>query len=360
MKNIAIFIKSLYSGTGGAEKQALLLYECLRMKYNVFIIVFKGDKINRKYSNVISSDTHEHMILKGNLIKRLMNLYSALKREKVDIIFSYLASTNFWGAVIGRLANVDYIVGGIRNSEFETHKLFVQKIVHNYLSDYTIFNNYRGYHNLTEKGFNKNKSVVIPNGLFIRDPIETRKVKSPLKIITVARFTGQKDYLTAIHAMKYLLENLHVSPGNFSYNIIGNGKLQEQIEEWIRDNNLTQVISVVKNPPNLKDYFAEADIYLCTSRFEGVSNSILEAMSFNLPVIATDAGDNNKLVMNDYNGYIVNISDYKTIAIRLYELINSYDKRIALGVRGYNHCRQNYSSEVFQASYVSFINKLSR
>lgn len=48
----------------------------------------------------------------------------------------------------------------------------------------------------------------------------------------------------------------------------------------------------------------KADIYLSTSLFEGTSNSIMEAMNADLPIVATNVGDNGLLVKNEINGFL--------------------------------------------------------
>ncbi|NJK98226.1 MAG: glycosyltransferase family 4 protein [Bacteroidales bacterium] len=64
-----------------------------------------------------------------------------------------------------------------------------------------------------------------------------------------------------------------------------------------------------------------------TSIEEGLSNSIMEAMSFGLPIVATSAGDSEYLVKDNFNGYICKAGDSSDLAEKLYRLISDEDLR---------------------------------
>ena len=68
--------------------------------------------------------------------------------------------------------------------------------------------------------------------------------------------------------------------------------------------DLEKEVTILINPPNIHDILKSCDIYLSTSLFEGLSNSIMEAMSTGLPVIATDVGDNRYLLRMDTTGIL--------------------------------------------------------
>ena len=65
-----------------------------------------------------------------------------------------------------------------------------------------------------------------------------------------------------------------------------------------------------------------ADLFLTTSIYEGMSNSVMEAMSFSLPIIATNAGDMKYLIEDNYNGFICPYKEPNIISNKLVELIN--------------------------------------
>ena len=100
--NICIFTNTLLSG--GAEKQAVLLAKVLNEKYNIFLVIYYGEKVEHKYLEIVKNNHIKTIYLYGNHLKRIFNLYKFLRREKIDIIFSYLLTTNFLGGLIGKIA----------------------------------------------------------------------------------------------------------------------------------------------------------------------------------------------------------------------------------------------------------------
>lgn len=358
--NLAIFIRSLYTGTGGAEKQAFLLAKCMEENHTAHIIVFKGERLDEKYKQLLSKPGISYYCLKGNLPKKLFQFFTILKKQKIDAIVSYLAVNNFWGGIIGRLAGVKFLIGGIRNSWYSRKKLLLQRFIHNHLSDYTIFNNYKGYHELLRSGFRKDNAVVIPNGIEMTSTPMAKEKRDTVVVITVARFVAQKDHLNAIKAIRYLLDNYSLQSQELKYQLVGYGPLENVMREWIIQYGLETVVELVIRPANLNEYYLNADIYLCASTFEGVSNSVLEALSFGLPVVATDAGDNTSMVPDGESGFIVQVGDYKAIADCLYQLIHDQKKRTEFGNRGFALCREKYSMEAFRQAYLNFFETLEK
>jgi len=352
IKNVCIFTNTLLNG--GAEKQAVLLAKALQGKYHVWLVVYYGDKKEQKFLDIIEKCNLKAIYLSGSHLKRFLSFYEFLRRESINIIFSYLLTTNLIGGLIGKIAGVKYTIGGIRNAELSKKKLALQRILQNYINDFAIYNNYCGYKELSFKGFKNKKALIIPNGFQLTNDQILRKKQSFITIISVGRFQEQKDYYTAINAVSRLRREFE----KFIYIIIGYGRLENQIHDWVNRFNASDYIRVIINPQNLNDYYKKADIYLMTSIFEGLSNTVLEAMSFSLPLVITYVGDNDKLVVDGDNGFLCNPKNSNQIADCLLDLCSSYNKRIQFGKRSYGILKENYSYEKFQERYINFIEAL--
>jgi glycosyltransferase involved in cell wall biosynthesis len=112
---------------------------------------------------------------------------------------------------------------------------------------------------------------------------------------------------------------------------VGYGPLEDEIRALINKLNLQNEVDILINPPNITEILKSCDIYLCTSLFEGLSNSIMKAMSAGMPIIGTDVGDNRYLIEDGYSGYIVPCKDVDLIVDKLHYLINFEDIRKELG-----------------------------
>ncbi|WP_158826201.1 glycosyltransferase [Mucilaginibacter lacusdianchii] len=350
-KNIVVFTNTLLSG--GAEKQALLLASALHKTHRVLLVIYHGQKVEQKFLDIIVRE-HLHVVyLSGNAVAKTLAFYKLLRKYKVDIIFSYLLTTNLIGALIGRLAGVKYRVGGIRNAQLDPKKLPIQRFINNHLNTHTIFNNYTGLQSLKTKGFNDKNAVVISNGFELNGDVLTRADKKPINIITVGRFVQQKGYFIALEVMRALQQ----AGENFNYTIIGYGELESQIHAEIIALQLQDCVQVVINPTNINAYYESADIYLCTSFFEGLSNTVMEALSFSLPVVASNVGDNNLLVEHGRNGFIVQDMEYKSFIEPIKLLINSSKVRNIMGHESFKIIRDIYGMEAFEKKYLDFIQR---
>ena len=356
-RKIGILIGSIITGAGGAEKQAVLLSGVLASCHEVRFIVLNGNKISPRLHKQLSEQQSTHSFLKGSLFARLHQLISYLKDDKPDILFCYLTSSNFIGGILGKVLRIPYVIGGIRSSKMERLKLIIQRFTHNHLTRYTIFNNYRGSDSFTDIGFNPLKIRTIPNGIEVEEEFYRRKEKNHLHIITVGRFVEAKDFKTALHSIQLLTGDLPETIG-IKYLLVGFGELEDQIRVWIGQLHLENHVQIVHNPSNLKEIYQQADIYLCTSYFEGLSNSILEAMNYGLPIVGTNVGDNSHLILDNKTGYLTRPYDHPGIAEKLKELVLNYPKRISYGEKGFEHCRENYSIERFTSNYLTFIDSL--
>lgn len=352
MKNICIFTQSL--NNGGSEKQAVQLANSLVEKYNVTILVYYGDQVVGSLLCKINDNRIRLIRLKGCALKKVYDIFSIFNKEDYFVVFCYLLLPNFLGGVVGRLAGVPYTIGGIRSSKIDRHKVLLNKMLQNYINYLTIYNNYAGVEKLSSLGFNKAKAYVIPNcheteiDTIVR---EDRKIK---EILSVGRFHFSKDYRTALKSIAYLKNKQLIR-----YTIIGYGEMLGNIREWVEEFELTDLVRIVIKPNNLEYYYRKADIFLQTSIFEGLSNTVMEAMSYSLPVVTTKVGDNEKLVKDGISGYLCEPGDYAGIAISLDKLINDYFLRLNMGAEGYSILNANYTIPVFRERYFEFIRMLN-
>ena len=350
MKNVAIFVSTL--GTGGAEKQAALLANVLSRHYQVHVVALYSIRDNSEYVlNLLKTANIKTYLLRGLLLQKLIAYGHILKSNNIYCVFNYLTKCDFWGAIIAKKFGVKKIYNGIRNSELESWKTVLEKISHNYFATATIFNCYSGETAFKERGFKIDKCITIPNCFpEIQDPI-IRAESSIKHIITVGRFHPQKDYETIIKIIAILKRYRK----DFRMIICGYGILEQDIRHWAKQYNVNDIIEFYIKPNNISDLLQQSDIYLSTSLFEGTSNSIMEAMNWSLPVVATNVGDNNHLIQDGINGILHPICDARGMANSINMLLDNYALRIEMGKKGNENLRLNYSMNLFEQRYLHLI-----
>ena len=190
---------------------------------------------------------------------------------------------------------------------------------------------------------------MIPNGFpDIQNTVKRNLTDVPV-IITVGRFVQQKDYETAIRAISLLKDRF------FRFLIVGYGDLEKDVRKWVNQYHIEDVTTIFINPSNTQELIECADVYLSTSLFEGTSNSIMEAMNWSLPVVATNVGDNSYLVQEKQSGFLHSIGDAEGIANSLGKLLDDSELRNRMGERGNRILHEQYSMVLFEKRYIDLI-----
>ena len=351
MVNIAILIPSLRQG--GAEKQATLLATVLDKFYSVDLYLLYGDNpIAPQNQELLDKSNVNLHLLTGTSLSKMVRLVKEFRSKKIDILFNYLTSCDVVGALVARMAGVERVYGGIRNTRLEKHKMIADMLIHNSIATGSIYNCYSGDQYFASKGFKKSKNLVIPNGFLGIEDIIVRENREIKHIVSVGRFVPQKDYRTMLDSISKLKNKRQ----DFVLDIVGYGAEEDNIRGWIDELQINDYVNIYIRPDNVQEIVRDADIYLSTSLFEGTSNSIMEALNWSLPVVATNVGDNEYLIIDGENGFLHSIGDAESMAQSLDLLLNSVDLRNELGARGNNILRDNYSMEKFEERYLQLIN----
>ncbi len=358
MQHIAVFCKTLLKG--GSEKQALILSKLLSGENKkVSLINWSEGKVDPEYLEFIKINSLSYFALNGNVLKKYIRLVKILREERVSIILSYLTLPNFIAGISKIFLREIVTIGGIRNEKLPYHKFLFERWTHNNLNNASIFNNYSAKNKFTKRGFKSNKIFVIHNAIESNHLIVSPgKARSDVRIVTVSRFVEQKDFTTALKSFKKLIDrNNSVA---ISYYIVGYGPMEQEINTLADDLNIMDRIKFFINPSNIPEILKDCDIYLSTSLFEGLSNSIMEAMVAGLPIVATDVGDNRYLIKEGYNGYLVPCKDINKIAEKLAILTESEELRRKYGDFSKSRIRDKFSNGNLLENYLKVFSEFQK
>ncbi|MFT4095293.1 MAG: glycosyltransferase [Niabella sp.] len=347
---VLILVKNLTSG--GAEKQSVLLAKALEDSCDVHYAILNARYQEPKYLQLLKEGSSVKVVaFQGSLPARFRKFCKYLKQHQIRHVFSYLTAANFYAVSAGKISGVQNIYTGIRNAYLPPAKAFIDRFLCNRVATKAVLNCYSGEKYFAEKGFNRHKMTVIPNCFEnIAAPKVKYKTDDRVRIISVGRFVEQKDYATALLCVDRLRKKY---PG-IIYQIVGYGELEAVIRSKVKELGLDNFVEIYINPGNIPDLLDRADIYLSTSVFEGTSNSIMEAMNADLPIVATDVGDNYKLVIKEKNGYLAAIKDVDEIVAALEKLITG-ENRTEMGQYSKTHLQEQYSVQKFRDTYQQLI-----
>jgi len=326
----------------------------LNNSHKVILIILNKDQIDATNQNYINSNNIDLRQLEGGLVRKIFLLYKIFRDESIDIVFSYLFASNLVSSLACKLSGVKKSIGGIRSSKIKSIKLQIERFIHNRMNFCTIINNSNGIEYLEGKGFINKKFILINNYIEEKPHKPSKREGKLINILSVGRFHKSKDYFTAISS----IVSLRKKYSNFIYTIVGYGLLENEIRLFINEHNASDYIKVYINPTNIEEYYLNADIFLQTSIYEGFSNTIMEALSYSLPVVTTDVGDNHFLVKNKINGYLCKPEDYLDISNKLLLLLNNFEKRLCMGNKSYEYINTYYSHDSYIKKYDNLIKDL--
>lgn len=344
---VIVFVKNLTSG--GAEKQSVLLAKVLADHYHVHYVILNARFQEPRYLALLQETPSIRVkAFEGNLLTRFIRFYRFLRQQKPEAIFSYLTAANFFAVMAAKLAGVSKVYTGIRSAYLPPAKAFVDRWLCNKWATKTVLNCYSGQDYFLSRGFDHLKMVVIPNCFeSVRSYRDKNRDGTPVRIISVGRFVEEKDYDTALAAIRKLSL---VHPG-IQYQIIGHGELETVVRSRIAALNLQNIVEVLINPGNIAALLDAADIFLSTSVFEGTSNAIMEALNADLPVVATNVGDNYKLVHPGESGFLTKVKDVQAMCSCLERLVSDRELRCQMGRKGKQLLVEDYSTTRFAKNY---------
>lgn len=346
-----IFMGPLSSG--GAEKQALLLAMALGNDLDITVISYYGEVKLQRMVDFAADHNIKVEYLFGGAVNKFFAFNKLIGKIKPDILLMYLPSNNLIGGFIGKLHGVKKRLGGVRTSRLPKFHYRILYIAHNFLNHRTIFNNYEGFRHLTSQGFRPEKGVVIHNCFHpFSEPME-HSANDVVTILTCARFEHFKDYESAIASFSALKKQTNVP---VRYRIVGTGSMKAQVLDWIDKYDVKDHIDIVENPEDIDVHYRECDIYFCSSTYEGLSNSVLEAMNRCLPIVSTRAGDHDKLAIDGKTGYLVEVRDRTAMTDRLKMLVEDHEQRALLGRNAYDLLTSEFSVSKFRERYLNLIN----
>ncbi len=132
-------------------------------------------------------------------------------------------------------------------------------------------------------------------------------------LMCVGRLTEAKDHCTLLLAMKRLVEkNIDAY-----LVLIGEGELREDIESQINELGLHRNVRLLGNRTDVNELMPCADVFVLSSRHEGLPMVLLEAMSCGIPVVASKVGGIPEIVRNGVNGFLVPSENPSVLADQL-------------------------------------------
>jgi len=205
-----------------------------------------------------------------------------------------------------------------------------------------------------ELGVPNNKLVTVYNGVDttkFRPNIIPRPIGQKIKIGAVGRLVEEKDYPTFIKAISLLKER----GLSFQAEIIGDGPLAPDLHNLANELHLNGMLLFRGHRQDIPDVLRDLDIYVLSSKSEGMPIAVLEAMATGLPVVATSVDAIPEVIQHNVNGILVETGNASALAEGIERLILDPALRQRLGSKALHDVRSIFSIEMTTQLYAKYL-----
>ena len=187
-----------------------------------------------------------------------------------------------------------------------------------------------------------NKLHYVPNAL--EQPKLDKFLRKNKNILIVGRLHPQKNHAVLLKAFSFVYQDHK----DWSLIIAGDGPLRTELEELAQSLGIAKAVQfkgIVKKPELL---YQTSSIFVLPSLHEGTPNALLEAMSYSLPAIVSDACEGAmSFIENGESGYIVPVNNAEILAKKISFLINNSAKRNEAGKKAYDSIETLWKSNSY-------------
>jgi glycosyltransferase involved in cell wall biosynthesis len=157
----------------------------------------------------------------------------------------------------------------------------------------------------------------------------------------VAALTDHKDHATLLRAAA----RLAARHDTVRFVIVGEGALRAPLEAQARALGLDGRVIFAGFRDDLDRLIPAFDVFCLSSHMEGLGTSLLDAMAYSRPVVATAAGGIPEAVVHDVTGLVVPVRDAEALADALHALLRDPARREALGRAGRQRFEERFTAD---------------
>jgi len=361
MTRILQFIDNL--DAGGKERHCVELAKSLsaRGRYEVQIVCMR-ERVFFQEIFALPRVTVRFLVRRTRRDPRVFLRFIKLCRElQPDVITVWDLMTAIYALPAARLLGVRYVSGMTLEAPLRvpTLRSWMTQLVFA-ASDAVVANSRAG---LQAFHAPPRKSVVIHNGYdFARaanttDPSAARRrfgINRPLVVGMVATFSHFKDYPTFIRAARLVLSRRQ----DVTFVAVGSGPTLDDCRAMLSEAESAHVLLLGRVDGPVEDVISMFDVGVLATFTEGISNSLIEYMVLEKPVVATDGGGTSELVVDGATGMLIRPADPEQLADRLCTLLDDAELRQTMGRRGRRRIEEHFAQEQTAERYCALYDRL--
>ncbi|MCF2659699.1 glycosyltransferase family 4 protein [Parabacteroides distasonis] len=358
MKRILLITENL--GSGGAERQICGLAAMLtKAGFPCRLITYVENQFYEPYLRQHGVDYELVRELWDNKT-RVFRAAKYVRQYKPDVVISYLPSVNQTMCLAKLFYNAKLIVSERNNNISITRNDRVQFNLYRMADAIVPNSNSQG--NFIRKNFPFLAKKVYPIINFVDvnrfSPADVPTQNDVLRIITVARYTQQKNVLRYLKAVRLAKERKLRVHFDWYGDKKHNPKYFSEIEKEYLLLDIADYMTLHESRTDIEKVYRDSDIFCLPSLFEGYPNVVAEAMASGLPVVCSNRYENPYIVEDGVNGFLFDPENVQDIVYAIQRLSSlSADERRQMGLRNRQLCLERNTEEAFLKAYVELIER---
>ena len=241
-------------------------------------------------------------------VKKLLGLNKFIKDKDVKIIHSHGKGAGIYSRILKILnprLKIVHALHGVHIGEYGFLKksayIFLERFLTLFTDKFINVSNSENSVCLKLGLFKKSKSEVVYNGIKALFKDDSAKIKFDLSgkkvVTTISRFDYAKNMSLAYEIAKNFKDNLSIV-----FLWLGDGDDRAKFESMAQKDGANIIFTGFAD--EVPAYLSATDIYLSTSRWEGLPYALIEAQSLGIPIVATNVVGNNEVVENGKSGFL--------------------------------------------------------
>lgn len=307
--------------------------------------------------------------------RAVFGLARLIRRRDVDIVHVHSQEAGLLGRVVARMAGargVIYTPQTIDIRRVRWHRLYVliERILA-HATDAIVSVNEPDRRRLIRWGIPPHKIVTIPNGIdlsaevpsIVEGPIHVEGPRRALGldqdrplVMQVARLSAQKDPLAFVEGAALVVRQRP----DAQFALVGEGPLRGAVAARIQELGLVGQVHLSGWRDEASKLMAAADVVTLTSRWEGAPYTLLEAMAWSRPVVATAVNGCPEIVVDGGTGFLVPPGDTTTWAGRIIDLLEDPAMAAAMGRAGRRRVEERFSLRAIVARIESLYQQVAQ
>lgn len=285
------------------------------------------------------------------------------RRKEYDLLHcsTRFFDTSWWGPIYAKLIDVKVILTD-HCADFPVHEKILIRLLARVV-DYSLSKIFLGFfdqiqvtNKATQKFLKDNfkvKAKVIYGGVDVEYFKPIKRYENILPVVTyIGRMIDSKGVKELFELAKEIKEAI--------FYFAGPGPLVESLQKYIALNNVKNIFVIGPvDKGGVLNLLQKSDLFIYPSRHnEGFPNSILEAGSCKLAVLATNTGGVKEVIYNNLNGVLVEPRDVKMLAKTINKLIGDRRLRQSLAKNLYKFIHQKFNWQVISKQFYQEIKVL--